>query len=416
MKPPRVALFTDCFHEVNGAAHTFRHLQAFAERRGLPLLSIHSGPKTRCFTRGPITTLELQRGWAAFDVDVDFGFDPLLWRHWGRIGTELAAFKPDLIHIISPGDFSILGAIWAHKLGIPVVGSFHTNLHQFASARLRNTLRFLPAGLRRSLCRAVEIACGRGLLKYYEIPRLSLAPNAEIQEWLERGTGRVSRLMRRGVNTELFNPARRRRQEGEFWLGFVGRLMREKNVRLLVDLEQALIDAGRTDYRFVIVGHGAEREWLEQNLRRAEFTGVLRDEALAQAYANMDLFVFPSRTDAFGNVVLEAQACGVPALVSSEGGPRHIITPGVTGFVAKDAGEFASLALKLISDPERLQQMKVAARQAARFASWDQVLEEVWESYELCLHLPGRKHPLLRNDPVPAECLPEAECKPRVPA
>jgi phosphatidylinositol alpha 1,6-mannosyltransferase len=403
MKPLRVALFADSFHEVNGAAHTFRHYQAYAERRGLPLLAVHSGSETRCFRRGPVTTLELKRSPATFAVDVDFGFDPLLWRYWRRIHETLAGFKPDVVHIISPGDFSVLGACAAHKLRVPVVGSFHTNLHQFASARLQKTLRFLPASPRQAICRLVERVCGRGLLKYYEIPRLILAPNPEIKQWLEQATGRACRIMRRGVDIDLFHPSRRDCEDGIFRLGFVGRLTREKNLGLLVGLEQRLIATGRTRYRLVIVGQGGERSWLEKVLLRADFTGVLHGEELARAYANMDLLVFPSRTDAFGNVVQEALAAGTPALVTDQGGPKYLVESGVTGYVTADDCDFVDKAIALMSDGETHRCMRVAARQAACAASWERVFEEVWDSYQICLQLPGRRTALVREEPLRSE-------------
>jgi glycosyltransferase involved in cell wall biosynthesis len=399
----RIALFADSFHEVNGAAHTCRQYQVFAERRGFPLLVVHSGAETRSFQQGAVSTLELKRGRATIAVDVDFGFDPLLWRYSKRVGEALAAFKPDLVHIISPGDFSVLGACWAYRLGIPIVGSFHTNLHEFASARLQKILRFVPAGPRQAICRAVEQVCARGLLKYYEIPRLLLAPNPEIQQWLERATGRPCRLMRRGVDIELFHPSRRDTEDGVFRLGYVGRLTREKNLRLLVELERALIDSRKTQYRFVIVGHGGERPWLEKNLLRAEFTGVLHGEDLARAYANMDLFVFPSRADAFGNVVQEALAAGTPAVVTHQGGPKFLVNSGVTGYVAKNDREFIERAISLMTDPETHRRMRVAARQSACSASWDRVFEEVWESYEICLRLQGRKTAVARDEPWASE-------------
>jgi len=399
----RIALFTDSFHEVNGAAHTCRQYQVFAERRGLPLLLVHSGRETRCFRQGSVITLELKRSQASFPLDVDFGFDPFLWRYWPRIGEALAGFKPHLVHIISPGDFSVLGACWAYRLGIPIVGSFHTNLHEFAAARLQNTLQFLPLRPRQAICQAVEQACGVGLMKYYQIPRLLLAPNPEIQQWLERATGRPCRLMRRGIDLDLFHPSRRDTEDGVFRLGFVGRLMREKNLRLLVELERAIIDSGQTQYRFVIVGHGDERPWLEKNLHRAEFTGVLRGEELARAYANMDLFVFPSRTDAFGNVVQEALAAGTPAVVTHQGGPKFLIHSGLTGYVAENDRDFIAKATSVMNEPEAHRRMRVAARQAACAASWDRVFEEVWESYSVCLGLPGHKALVLREEPLRSE-------------
>jgi phosphatidylinositol alpha 1,6-mannosyltransferase len=151
------------------------------------------------------------------------------------------------------------------------------------------------------------------------------------------------------------------------------------------ELERGLIAAGRTRYRFVIVGHGDERPWLEENLLRADFTGVLHGDDLARAYANMDLFVFPSRTDAFGNVVQEALAAGTPALVTNQGGPKYLVESGVTGYVAASDRDFIDKAIALTANPETEQRMRVAARQAACAASWERVFEEVWESYEICL-------------------------------
>jgi phosphatidylinositol alpha 1,6-mannosyltransferase len=94
---------------------------------------------------------------------------------------------------------------------------------------------------------------------------------------------------------------------------------------------------GVTNFRFLIVGHGGDEAWLRERLPRAEFTGVLKGEPLAEAYANMDLFVFPSHTDTFGNVVLEALASGVPAIVTPDGGPPTIVRDGVTGRIVPDA-------------------------------------------------------------------------------
>ena len=114
-------------------------------------------------------------------------------------------------------------------------------------------------------------------------------------------------------------------------LGFCGRLSIEKNVFLLARIRTELMERGITNFRFLIIGHGKEEGWLRQHLPNAEFTGVLRGHDLARAYANMDLFVFPSHTDTFGNVVLEALASGVPAIVTPDGGPRYIVKDGETG-------------------------------------------------------------------------------------
>jgi glycosyltransferase involved in cell wall biosynthesis len=404
MNPLRIAFFADSFHEVNGAAHTCRQLQIFAQQQGLPLLMVHSGPATRSFQQGSVSTLELRRGPATMALDVDFGFDPLLWHYWRRIGEEVVSFKPDLVHIVSPGDFSLLGIFWARKLGVPIVASFHTNLHEFAAARLEKILRFLPPKPRRAICRTAEQVCGCGLLKFYEIPRLLLAPNPELQQWLERATGRPCRLMRRGVDIELFHPSRRTvNDDGVFRLGYVGRLTREKNLRLLAEVERALVESGLTRYRFLMVGQGSERPWLEKNLHRAEFTGVLHGQDLARAYANIDLFLFPSRADAFGNVVQEALASGTPAVVTGQGGPKFLINSGVNGYVAESDSEFVERTVSLLADRELHGRMRTAARQSACSSSWARVFEEVWEAYGICLQLPAPKLAALPGETLRSE-------------
>jgi glycosyltransferase involved in cell wall biosynthesis len=203
---------------------------------------------------------------------------------------------------------------------------------------------------------------------------------------LEGATGKPCHLMQRGVDTELFTPQRRSRRGGDksFVLGYVGRLSIEKNVALLVRIERELAAMGVGGVRFVIVGHGDEEELLRRELRAATFAGVLRGEALAEAYANMDLLVFPSRTDTFGNVVLEALASGVPAVVTPDGGPKFIVRDGETGFVAQD-GSFAQAIACLLRDGSRLREMREAARASALGSSWDTVFSRVYAAYEPAL-------------------------------
>jgi phosphatidylinositol alpha 1,6-mannosyltransferase len=147
--------------------------------------------------------------------------------------------------------------------------------------------------------------------------------------WLQESTGRPSFLMPRGVDCEQFHPRERTVNDGVLRLGYVGRVTPEKRVRFLADLERALLATGRSNFSILVVGDGNERTWLERNLRHGVFTGVLRGQFLAEVYANMDMFVFPSRTDTYGNVVQEAAASGVPAIVTSQGGPQYLIVPGV---------------------------------------------------------------------------------------
>ncbi len=151
---------------------------------------------------------------------------------------------------------------------------------------------------------------------------------------------------------------------------------------MLVELEKELVRAGRNDFKFLIVGEGNERGFLEKHLINAEFKGFLEGEQLSEAYANMDVFVFPSKTDTFGNVTQEAFASGVPAIVTDQGGPKFIVTDNETGFVAKDLRDFVRYTLELMNDPAKLSKMKEIARSHAMSRSWDAVFEGVYDAYE----------------------------------
>jgi glycosyltransferase involved in cell wall biosynthesis len=119
-------------------------------------------------------------------------------------------------------------------------------------------------------------------------------------------------------------------------------------------------------------------------MQRVEAPGILRGEELARAYASMDVFVFPSSTDTFGNVVLEAMASSVPAIVTPNGGPKFLVSPGETGMIAERPEDFAKALLNLRADAARFSEMRVRARQAAECFSWDAVFEEVHQRYEIC--------------------------------
>jgi len=410
---PRVAFFPDSFVEVNGVAHTSRQLVAFAERRNLPLLCVHGAGVAERGVEGSVTKLSLGRGNFGFNLDADFRYDLLFWRHAKQAIKAAREFRADVVHITGPNDTGQLGAYVAYKLRLPLVISWHTNVHEYAGRRLNKLMARLPNAWRGSLARLAERESLRAAMRFYRLGRALLAPSEELRELLARGTGRPTHLMRRGVDTSLFSPAKRLRNDSAFLIGYVGRLTPEKNVRFLAELERGLIEAGAGDFRFLIVGDGGERAWLERHMRRAEFTGVLRGEALARAYANLDLFVFPSQTDTFGNVVLEAQASGVPCLVSSHGGPKTIIQTGgqsnrqagggqngVSGLVADGPRGFLTAALTLMLQPERLSRMREAALTRAREFSWESVFEQVYQTYEDCL---------LRTEDVSTNSIPPSQ-------
>lgn len=396
--PPRVAFFPDSFHEVNGVAHTSRHFEAFARRRNLPFLSVRAGNRAVAFeASGNVQSLELSRGVFSIPLEKDLSLDPAYLRYLPLIEQTLERFEPTLIHITGPSEMGVLGAALAHHYRLPLAASWHTNVHEYAGRRFTGMLRGLPRRQTLAAGRAIERCALSIVTRFYSVAKILFAPNPELCALLESITGRPCRLMPRGVDSALFDPSKRTRPRGhgEVVLGYVGRLSVEKNVALLGEVQRELENAGHRRFKFLIVGHGAEEPWLRQHLLGAEFAGVLGGEALAKAYANMDLFVFPSHTDTFGNVVLEAVSSGVPAIVTEDGGPASIVREGRTGRIVSDR-LFARAISELLEDPGWRDEMCRAARDYALSASWDAVFEGVYAGYDSILPQDGGASELLR--------------------
>lgn len=381
ISPLRVALFADSFHEANGVATVSREFAAFARRRQLPFFCVLSGVRTQVTRQGSFTTVELKRGLAAFRLDRGLYCDPLLSRYRNRVIAELRPFRADVVHITGPGDIGVLGFWVAHCLGIPLVASWHTNLHEYAGHRLEKLFSFLPERWRRGISNAAERQSLRACVSFYGLARFLLAPNQSMVDLLAERTRRPAYLMSHGVDTEAFAPSRRTGSTGPFCIGYVGRLTPEKNVRFLVDLEKSLILACQSNFRFVVVGEGSEGGWLRKNLQSGKFLGTLRGGALAEAFAGMDAFVFPSRTDTFGLVLLEALASGVPVVASPAAAARAGVQDGITGFHAEDLNAFTQSVLLLMSNETMRREMSRAAREFACSKTWDGVFEDLYQTY-----------------------------------
>jgi phosphatidylinositol alpha 1,6-mannosyltransferase len=382
----RVAFFPDAYDEIDGVAHTARQFESFALRRGLPFLIVHGGAENGLLQTGPVRRMTRRRGRFGFRLDKKHDFDLAFWRHLHAVEEVVRDFDPDVLHITGPSDVGQLGVAVAHRLRIPLAASWHTNVHEYAEQRASRLIAFLPGQLRANLGAAIRQGSLRATLRFYHIAQVLFAPNPELIDLMEKGTGKNCYPMHRGVDTNLFDPRRRDRTQDPggdaLVIGYAGRLTVEKNIRLLAELERGLREAGLKNFRFLVVGQGAEEAWLRNNMQSAEFTGVLKGEALARAYANMDVFAFPSQTDTYGNVVLEALASGVPAVVTDRGGPRFVVRPGETGLVARNLQEFVNCIQCLASRPGQLQMMRAAARAQAVNTTWDAVFEAVYDGYE----------------------------------
>ncbi len=379
----RIAFCTDTFGEINGVATVSQQFQAYAQRHNIPWMIVRPGPITRRFTEGPVEVVELAKSRFCLPLDVGLQFDLFQWRHAPWLAEQFIQFRADVIHVTGPGDIGMLAAKISHRLptatGLkktPLVASWHTNLHQYARLRCSG---WLPRLADKAIGGFIEREAFRAAARFYQLARVNLAPNTEVLEDLCHRTGKPGFVMPHGVDTIRFKPNPERAHGGPVVLGYVGRLTPEKNVRFLAEVAAQLKPES---FRFLIVGDGSEREWLENAIPQAEFRGILRGADLAAAYAEMDVFLFPSLSDTFGLVILEAMASAVPVVTFHRSGPCVAVRDGETGFTAKTPAVFTGSVERLIDDAALRAKLSQAAYLQALSFSWDKVFDAVYDSYE----------------------------------
>ncbi len=375
-RPVKIAHFTDTFHEINGVALTISHQLELAQKTGKDLTVITCDAETH----------PARSGLMNFNPIGAYGFPEY---------PEQKMFLPPFlemlnfcyekgftqIHAATPGPLGLAALAIAKIMKIPISGTYHTAIPQYA-----HILTGDPS---------IEELVWKYTTWYYDQLNMILVPSGSTERELT-GKGIDPKkicLFPRGVDTARFHPSRRNEKflkerfnagEGPKVL-YVGRISKEKDLHILA---QAFIDLTRTikDVELVMVGDGPYLNELKELLAGSPciFTGFLEGDELSTIYASCDLFAFPSATDTFGNVVLEAQASGLPVIVTNSGGPHENMTPNKTGLVVP-AGEVESLleALKsLLCDPERLKEMGKAARLSMESRSYEGAFDETWQLYQ----------------------------------
>jgi glycosyltransferase involved in cell wall biosynthesis len=288
---------------------------------------------------------------------------------------RLSAFNPDLIHIHTPCSLGYAAMKYGQRHGIPVVATYHTHFLSYAKYYGVQALQAVTWNYFRKLYNSCE--------QVY-IPSLPI-----LNELSEHGLTKLEYLPH-GVDPDTFQPQfrspewkRRLGIEGKTVLLFVGRLVWEKDVRTLAAACR-ILESKRDDVAVVIVGDGPVRSELEQLMPGAKFLGIQSGYDLSTSYASSDILVFPSTTETFGNVILEAMASGIVPVCAREGGASGVVEHGVTGLLAepRDAEDLARKITHLLEHAERRKQM---AEQALSFASrqtWDNVLAQLVQSYQ----------------------------------
>ena len=356
---PRVLVFTDTFSEVNGVAGTMRRLAAAAAAgsfAGSVVVASHEPAQPGVVTLPPDWSLPLP-SYETLDLRFPLPTDVL-----DRVETE----RPDVIHVATPGPVGVCGLMVARLVGIPVVGSYHTELGPYALHLTRDVL----------VAEAMEVYVDW----FYRQCATVLAPTRQVADALgARGLPNVG-VWGRGVDSGLFGPERRddelrRRllgEDGRLLVVSVGRLSQEKRIGVLLDAH-ALVSRERPDVRLVVVGDGPARRELERTAPAGTvFTGALVGEELAALYASADVFCFPSTTDTFGQVLLEAGASGLPVVAAAAGGALELVQHGRTGLLVEpeESRALAAALLELAGDPALRRRLGAAGREAALARTW----------------------------------------------
>jgi glycosyltransferase involved in cell wall biosynthesis len=298
---------------------------------------------------------------------------------------------PDVVHVVTEGPLGLSALVAACALGIPVSSGFHTHFEHYSAHYRAGWLRPLVAGY---------------LHAFHRRAQATLVPTAALAGELRAcGVPGVT-VVGRGVDTALFTPSRRDRALRRGWgladdallCVYVGRLAAEKNLDTVLAAFAALRRV-RTDARMLWVGDGPLGEWLRAHHPDHLFAGVQRGEALARCYASADLFLFPSLTETFGNVVAEAMASGLAVLAYRRAGAAELVTDGIDGIVVA-AGErdaYLRAAVALARDDALRARLGAAAHLAMQVRGWDAVVSAFEDALRRCTD--ARSRAIRRGDP-----------------
>ena len=368
------AWFTDTLEDVNGVATTIRKMTAAGAAAGKELIVVTSRSESNIDdipikNFPPIGEFELPE----YELQ-KLSFPPIL-----QMLDYIQREKFTEIIVSTPGPVGLTGLLAGKMLNLQTSGIYHTDFPQYI--RILTEDSFL------------ESVAWRFMQWFYgQVDTVFVNSEEYRQSWINRGLDPTKlKIFPRGLDTELFNPARR---DPAFWekfgstngkvrLLYVGRISKEKNLDVLAGAYRHLRDEG-LPVELLLVGHGPYSEALSETLPDAIFTGYLKGKELATAYASADVFTFPSTTDTFGNVIIEAQASGVPVIVSDAGGPKELVEENTNGLVTKsyDVDDLTRAIRTLIADPELRRRMGDRARASVIDRTWPRAFRQFWSLTE----------------------------------
>jgi len=298
-----------------------------------------------------------------------------------RVRRDLAEFRPNVVHVSSPDIVGHRAVTWARRRKIAAVASVHTRFDTYLAYYHLQALEPLARDIMR---------------RFYHRCEVVLAPAESTAAILRaQRMNRDITMWARGVDREQFNPERRdmewRRSHGidddEMVIAFLGRIVMEKGLDVFSDAVHAFADRGFKP-RVLVIGEGPARPWFEEQLPKSIFTGQLTGNDLAQALASADVFLNPSITEAFGNVTLEAMACGLPVLAAESTGATNLVRDKVTGTLVDgtEVEEFADALEAYARDPDLRRRHGEAGLAIAKTMDWDSINATVIRAYKHAIH------------------------------
>ena len=371
MRKRRVAIFTGNYNHIrDGVSNTLNRLVEYLESEGHSVIVIGPwSPDPVMSHKGTYIPVYAIPAPGRPEYRISMGFT-------AAEKEMVTEFSPDLIHIATPDILGFEALRYAVRNRIPVVASYHTHFSSY--------LKYYRLGILESLLQ-------KYLRWFYKKCEHLYVPSPSMLEELKMmGVDSDLRLWTRGVDTGVYHPEKRDDafrgklgfQQTDIVVSFVSRLVWEKNLGVLADVFQR-IGRENPSVRTLIVGDGPARKELSEMLPETVFTGHLEGEELAMSYAGSDLFFFPSDTESFGNVTLEAMSCGLPAVVAEASGSRSLVENNVNGFRAEadDVAEFTDRILYIVNDPEIRKEMAVKSREKAVNYDWGNVLATLVSYY-----------------------------------
>jgi glycosyltransferase involved in cell wall biosynthesis/predicted metal-dependent phosphoesterase TrpH len=369
------AWFTDTLEDVNGVATTIRKMTAAGAAAGKELVVVASRSDLRLSdipirNFPPIGEFELPE----YELQ-KLSFPPIL-----QMLDYVQREQFTEIIISTPGPVGLTALLAAKMLNLQTSGIYHTDFPQYI--RILTEDSFLESA-----------AWGYMHWFYGQLDTVFVNSEEYRQSWIKRGFDSAKlKILPRGLDSQLFQPGRRDSTfferfgalNGEVRLLYVGRVSREKDLDVLADAYRRLRKE-KLPVQLFVVGHGPYAKTLAKSLPEAFFTGYLKGTELATAYASADIFVFPSTTDTFGNVILEAQASGLPVVVSDSGGPKELVADKSNGLITRshDVEDFTDAIRTLVSNREMRERMATAARDSVIDRSWPRAFAKFWASTEV---------------------------------